>query len=136
MKAIHTVLLAALFITISSCATSQSSKSAQSKPSKGEAPVASDTNGPNVPSCIRVMIEKYEYEEKQTPPRKIYQYTYNGKRVYYVTAPCCDFFSDLYDSECALIGHPDGGITGRGDGSLPDFMKTRSNEKLIWEDKR
>ena len=28
----------------------------------------------------------------------------------------CDQFSDLLDANGNLIGHPDGGITGRGDG--------------------
>lgn len=34
------------------------------------------------------------------------------------------------------MGHPDGGITGRGDGKFPYFDKERTNEKLLWEDKR
>ena len=29
---------------------------------------------------------------------------------------CRDQFSDLLDANGNLIGHPDGGITGRGDG--------------------
>jgi hypothetical protein len=90
----------------------------------------------NIPVCVNQLIEKFTAEEKQNPPRKIYRFTYQGKTVYYVTAPCCDFFSDLYDSDCQLMGHPDGGITGRGDGKLPDFEKEKSHEKLIWEDQR
>ena len=82
------------------------------------------------------MIKGFEKEEKQNPPRKIYRYTYKGKTVYYVTPPCCDFYSDLYDSTCKLIGHPDGGFTGKGDRRMPDFHTSKSNEKLIWEDKR
>ncbi len=87
-------------------------------------------------SCIVELIAVFEKEEKQNPPGKIYSYTYRGKTVYYVTPPCCDFFSDLYNSDCVLMGHPDGGITGKGDGKFSDFEKTKSNEKLIWEDKR
>jgi hypothetical protein len=87
-------------------------------------------------SCIKDMIKRFEKEEKQNPPRKIFSYSYKGRTVYYVTAPCCDFYSDLYDDSCKLIGHPDGGFTGKGDGGMPDFNKARSNEKLIWEDKR
>jgi hypothetical protein len=90
----------------------------------------------SVSVCITNLVEKFKAEEKQNPPRKIMSYTYRDKTVYYVTAPCCDFYSDLYDDNCKLIGHPDGGITGKGDGKLPDFEKSRSNEKLIWEDKR
>ena len=90
----------------------------------------------NLPSCLDQLIGRYRQEEKQNPPRKIYSYSYLGKTVYYVTAPCCDFFTDLFDSNCQLMGHPDGGITGRGDGKFPGFDKDRTNEKLLWEDKR
>jgi hypothetical protein len=90
----------------------------------------------SIPVCISQLIEKYKSEEKQNPPRKVYSYLYQDKMVYYVPAICCDFFSDLYDDECKLLGHPDGGFTGRGDGTVADFIKLRSNEKLLWEDKR
>ena len=82
------------------------------------------------------MIKKFSSEEKTNPPRKIYSYTYKGKKVYYVPGPCCDNFSDLYDSNCRLLGHPDGGFTGRGDGKFKDFAQEKKNEKLVWADKR
>ncbi len=88
------------------------------------------------PVCMEEMIKGFAKAEKENPPRKIYSYTYQGKTVYYVTPPCCDFFSDLYDTECKLIGHPDGGLTGKGDGKFADFGTAKTNEKLIWEDKR
>lgn len=89
------------------------------------------------PACVKALIKKFSAEEKQNPPRSIYSYTYKGKTVYYVTPPCCDFFSDLYDSAtCKLIGHPDGGITGKGDMQMMDFNTAKSNEKLIWKDTR
>ncbi len=87
-------------------------------------------------SCVDELIKKFSAEEKMNPPRSIYRYTYNNDMVYFVPAPCCDFFSDLYDSKCNLIAHPDGGFTGRGDGKITDFFQRRSNEKLIWEDER
>ena len=90
----------------------------------------------NLPACIDSLISVFKKEEPQNPPRKIISYTYQGKTVYYVTAPCCDFFTDLYNNDCVLMGHPDGGFTGRGDGGFPDFEKEKSNEKLVWEDKR
>lgn len=89
-----------------------------------------------LPVCVQKMIKKYATEEKQNPPRSIYSYLYHGKTVYYVTPPCCDFFSELYDSNCNLMGNPDGGFTGRGDGKFPDFAEKRTNEKLVWKDKR
>ena len=88
------------------------------------------------PTCINEMIKGFASAEKANPPRKIFSYTYQGKIVYYVPAICCDFYSDLYDAQCKLLGHPDGGITGKGDGKLPDFTTAKSNEKLVWEDNR
>ncbi|CAN5757911.1 hypothetical protein BH11BAC4_BH11BAC4_01530 [soil metagenome] len=90
----------------------------------------------SIPVCIKALIGKFKKEEKQNPPRSVYQYLYNGKTVFYVPAICCDFFSDLYDNNCKLIGHPDGGFTGRGDGSATDFTSVRTSEKLLWKDER
>ena len=49
---------------------------------------------------------------------------------------CCDIFSDLYDADGTIIGHPDGGITGQGDGLVPDFFAERTDEQTIWVDDR
>ena len=49
-------------------------------------------------------------------PRPITVYEYQGETVYYVLKESCDQFSDLLDANGNLIGHSDGGITGRGDG--------------------
>jgi len=89
-----------------------------------------------VPSCITKLIETFKAEEVQNPPRKIFSYMYKGKTVYYVPAICCDFFSDLYDGDCKLIGHPDGGFTGKGDGKITDFETEKKDEKLVWADPR
>ena len=97
---------------------------------------AIDKTDPILPGCIKKMIREFQQEEKQNPPRSIYRYTYKGEPVYYVPPICCDFFSDLYDNECKLIAHPDGGFTGKGDGRVVDFLQTRTDEKLIWKDER
>lgn len=115
-------------------ATACSSRKTTVNNAEESAVLDSGTSG--MPKCLKDMIETYKVEEKQNPPRKIYSYLYKGKTVFYVTPPCCDFFSDLYDSSCKLIGHPDGGITGRGDGKFTDFETLKTNEKLVWEDTR
>ncbi|HMI78284.1 MAG TPA: hypothetical protein VK484_05795 [Ferruginibacter sp.] len=92
--------------------------------------------GDDIPDCIKKLVTQFQEEDKQNPPRSIYRYMYNGNLVYYVPPVCCDQFSDLYNTKCELIGHPDGGFTGRGDGKHPDFMNIRSEEKLIWKDER
>lgn len=88
------------------------------------------------PPCVLNLIKTFSEEAAQNPPRKIIRYDYKGQKVYYVPAVCCDFFSDVYDSNCNLIGHPDGGFTGKGDGKIPDFETAATNETLVWEDKR
>ncbi|MEO5892423.1 MAG: hypothetical protein ABIQ31_19395 [Ferruginibacter sp.] len=90
----------------------------------------------DLPVCIGQLAEKFKAAEKQNPPRAIFSYRYKDKTVYYVTALCCDQVSDLYDDHCNLIGHPDGGFTGGGDGKLPDFNTAKTAEKLIWKDNR
>ena len=126
-------LLIILLIATTACCSSNKNTATTGK----ETGIADDIyDESSVPACIKKLIAGFKAEEVQNPPRKIYRYLYNGKTVYYVTAPCCDFFTDLYDSNCKLIAHPDGGITGRGDGRATDFVKTRTGEKLIWEDKR
>lgn len=94
------------------------------------------TNPSGIPGCIQQMIADYRNQPKQNPPASIYQYDFNGAKVYYVTAPCCDNFNTLYDSNCNVICHPDGGFTGKGDGKCPEFSTAKTNEVLIWKDDR
>ena len=82
------------------------------------------------------LIRVLENEPVANPPRSIVQYAYKGQMVYYLPPPCCDIFSDLYDADGNLLGHPDGGITGQGDGQLPDFREERADEKTFWADDR
>ena len=110
-----------LFFMVSGCCNSKNSNA---------------TNAPIIPTCIKDLIKKHQAEEKENPPIKIYSYSYQGRTVYHETAACCDMFSNLYDSKCVLLGHPDGGITGRGDGKFPNFFTVATNQKLVWEDKR
>jgi hypothetical protein len=88
------------------------------------------------PACINNTILDIQNEAVRNPPAKVWSYEYNGETVYYVSAFCCDIPSTLYDKNCNVICHPDGGFSGGGDGLCSDFFTTRSNEKLIWEDGR
>lgn len=86
-----------------------------------------------LPKCIKNKIDSFKLKEIHDRPQKVIEYSYKGKKVYYVTMPCCDFFNEVYDENCNYLGAPDGGFTGRGDGKLPDFAKIATNEKIIWE---
>ena len=88
------------------------------------------------PKWLTELIHRLVHEPVANPPLSIIQYEYNDQMVYFVPQRCCDIFSDLYDADGNIIGHPDGGITGRGDGRVPDFFEVRRNERLVWEDER
>ena len=93
-------------------------------------------NSNKIPVCIKEMIEGIKSENVWNPPAEIWRYKYNGQTVYYILPRCCDIPSILLDENCNTVCSPDGGITGRGDGSCSDFFDRRSDEKLIWKDKR
>lgn len=82
------------------------------------------------------LIQEIKDAPLANPPAKVYRYNYQDQEVYYVTGRCCDIPSKLFDVDGKLLCEPDGGITGKGDGRCPDFFETRTNETLIWEDKR
>lgn len=82
------------------------------------------------------LIGELEQEPPANPPAKLYRYNYNEQEVYYLTSRCCDIPGRVYDVDGNILCEPEGGITGKGDGRCPDFLETRTNETLIWEDKR
>jgi hypothetical protein len=97
----------------------------------------SDRAVPNdLPFCVKSEIRVITDQEVSNPPARIYSYTYNSKKVYFIPQRCCDIPSILLDEDCNVICHPDGGITGGGDGRCRDFFDVRQDEKLVWEDKR
>lgn len=89
-----------------------------------------------IPGGIPRLISTLERAPVTNPPASIIEYEYKGQSVYYLPPSCCDMFSNLYNGNSVIIGHPDGGITGRGDGSVADFLEERKNGKLIWRDPR
>lgn len=88
------------------------------------------------PAWLEQKVQERFQAKKTNPPIHIYSYLYNGATVYYETSAGGDQFSNLYADNGQLICHPDGGMTGRGDGQCPDFREKRTDEKLIWEDPR
>lgn len=92
--------------------------------------------GEGIPQCILNKIASFKKMEKYEQPQKVVEYLYMEKKVYYIIMPCCDFFNEVYDDKCKLLGSPDGGITGKGDGKLPGFFKKATNEKTVWVAKK
>ncbi|MCB2378582.1 hypothetical protein LGH70_13360 [Hymenobacter sp. BT635] len=88
------------------------------------------------PAWLESRIQNHLAEPKQNPPVQVSRYRYKGQVVYYETVGCCDQFSNLYDAKGKVICHPEGGLTGRGDGQCPDFDKNKTGEMLVWRDPR
>ena len=88
------------------------------------------------PAWLKARIADVLAERKRNPITRILRYTYGGQTVYYISAPCCDQYSNVFDTKGRLVCQPDGGITGKGDGKCPDFDKNKTNEKLVWQDPR
>lgn len=88
------------------------------------------------PAFVKNKILEIKSAPVRNPPSRVYEWEYNGVKYYYITAYCCDTWSDLYDANGTLVCHPDGGITGTGDGKCPDFTTGTLTKKIIWEDQR
>jgi hypothetical protein len=92
----------------------------------------SQTGAYDIPACVQQVISE---NSGSNPPSatRIDEYSYQGKRVFLITAPCCDRYNVLYDENCVTLCAPSGGYTGKGDGKCADFSATAKFVKLIWE---
>ena len=88
------------------------------------------------PLCIQQKIGTFKSEPKGNPPQSVIQYIYHDKKVFYIPAQCCDQYSNVFDDKCNLLGHPDGGFTGQGDGMPVNFFEDARDSKIIWKDNR
>ena len=90
----------------------------------------------SIPSCIQQKIEAIRKESKWNPPAEVNEYSYEGKRVFLFSSPCCDQYNNLYDKDCNLLCAPSGGYTGKGDNKCPDFAEKAKHVRLVWKDDR
>jgi hypothetical protein len=90
----------------------------------------------DLPPCINEWIEAVEKDDSWTTPAEVNEYLFNGKKVYLLTASCCDQYNILIDADCNYICSPSGGITGKGDGKCADFFAEAEHVRLIWKDSR
>ncbi len=89
----------------------------------------------DMPACLREIIKTMSEDISEGKPLSVTQFKYKGQKVYYLVSPCCDKYNIVYDSTCTIVGYPDGGFTGRGDGKMQDFEKEATDPKVIWEAK-
>lgn len=95
-----------------------------------------DEPGPNCPSSIQTKIAELQAQPKGNPAYEIWQYTYQGRKVYLVTSSCCDDYITLYDECLNVLCAPSGGISGKGDGRCPEFYQLSTGRQLVWRDPR
>jgi len=88
------------------------------------------------PYFVKQKIRDYLKKPVQNPPATVWRYDFNGEKVYYFPPSCCDQFSDLYNEKGDLLCHPDGGLTGSGDGKCSNFFSARTGQVVIWQDAR
>ena len=82
------------------------------------------------PDRLAKWVADLETGAVEFPPRPITRYEYQGETVYYVLKESCYQFSDLLDTDGNLIGHPEGGITGRCDGFTVFSPENIEDEKV------
>lgn len=88
------------------------------------------------PDKIQTKIAELKAQPKANPAYEVWEYKYQGQRVYLVTADCCDQYTTVYDACLNMLCAPSGGFTGRGDGLCPDFNEKATDKKLVWRDPR
>jgi len=84
------------------------------------------------PPCLQAKIDSMTMDPNEGSPQSITRYSYHDKTVYYMKAPCCDKYNIVFDSVCNILGYPDGGFSGKGDGKMTDFFKEAKVGKVVW----
>ena len=88
------------------------------------------------PPWLQRLIGQLRAQPPGNSPLTVWRDRYRGQVVYDLPPQCCDQTSVLFDAGGTLIGAPDGGLTGRGDGRVGDFYKLRQEGLLLWRDPR
>ncbi len=123
MKLITTILFISLII---SCSANRKIKTVN------ETPPADEILTENImPACLQKIINTIAVETNGSP-QSVTQYLFKQQKVYYMVSPCCDKYNVVYDSACNVLGYPDGGYTGKGDGKMNDFADEATDKKIVW----
>lgn len=123
-------------VMLLACSRKLSNESSAADAIDSASTLSSNTSQPFTAACILQKIDSLKKETVWNPPAEIYEYEYNGKKVYAISSNCCDFFNTVIDSDCKYVCAPSGGFTGRGDGKCADFFKVAKKLRLVWKDER
>lgn len=88
-----------------------------------------------LPVCLKAKIDSMTANPNEGAPQSISRYNYKEQTVYYLKVACCDKYNIVFDGGCRILGYPDGGFTGKGDGKMPDFFKDAKDGKILWSRK-
>ena len=86
----------------------------------------------SMPQWLRQRIAQYGSLPPGEAPTGVWRVDYRGRPAYYEQSPCCDQWNPLYDAEGVVICHPDGGITGGGDGQCPRPLDPAAPRTPVW----
>ena len=88
------------------------------------------------PVCIQQKIDSIKHSPVWNPPAEINEYEYEERKVFLISANCCDSYSIAVDSNCNYVCAPSGGFTGKGDRKCIDFFEKAKLVRLVWKDDR
>jgi hypothetical protein len=117
-------------------ATAPQRAPAQTPASKAPLKPDADRATAAVPIRLQTLIADTLAAAPTNPPTQIISYRYRGQSVYYRPPYCCDVQGVVFDADGAVMCHPDGGFTGKGDGRCADFVQARSDCAVVWRDPR
>ena len=121
------IFIAACFFMMVSC-MARNAQSVQANTTDSSS-LASNTM---LPACLLAKVDSMSNDPSQGKPVSITRYLYRGQTVYYMKSPCCDRFNIVFDSSCNVLGYPDGGYTGRGDGKFTSFREEATAPQVVW----
>jgi hypothetical protein len=84
-----------------------------------------------LPMCVEKQLTKQDAVRK--PPVEVWRWNVDDKTYYYFRSECCDQYNYLFDDNCEIVCAPDGGFSGKGDGTCPQF-EGQIEKSLIWKD--
>ena len=85
-----------------------------------------------LPEWLRIRLADYDAQPRSVAPSAVFEVRWGNDVAYYVKAGCCDQFDPLIDARGALLCHPSGGITGRGDGKCPQALPAAAGRREVW----
>ena len=89
-----------------------------------------------ISACIQQKVDSIKISAKRTPPAEVHVWSYGGRNVYLLNAPCCNEFVKVVDENCQYICSPSGGPVQYGDSLCPNFYQDARYVGIVYRDDR